>query len=135
MTNTKLRINDFDWLRLKKMADTLDPVQSEALKQLLAKFKRAQIIKHHETPPGLVTMNSQVAVKNKITKEVRVVTLVFPGQEENHDAQVSLLDPIGKNLLGRGIGETVMCPSEQGSVWLNIESVPYQPENAGDFHL
>lgn len=96
-----------------------------------ARLEDAAPVKTRETPQGLVTMNSTVELLDLLSGERRLVTLAYPEDCEFLADGVSVLDPLGIELLGRQIGDTVCQDTRR----LRITRIAYQPEAAGALHL
>jgi regulator of nucleoside diphosphate kinase len=80
-------------------------------------------------------MNSKVRVRDMQSGEVKDYTLVFPHQADVTEDRISVLAPIGTALLGYKAGDVIELSVPDGTRVLKVESVLYQPEASGDFHL
>jgi regulator of nucleoside diphosphate kinase len=60
---------------------------------------------------------------------------VFPGDANVSENKISVLAPIGIELIGYGVGDTIAWKVAGGLKRLKVEEVVYQPERAGDYHL
>lgn len=100
------------------------------VEQLDAELDRAHIVPAGEIPPDVVTMNTQVALRDLDTGSEMVLTLVFP-HEANVDRQkVSVLAPLGTAVLGYRSGDTIEWEVPGRARRLQVERVLYQPEAA-----
>ena len=99
------------------------------LDKLEEELERAEIVDSYAVAPDVVTMNSEVRLKDLDSGEVSVYRLVFPSQarSENH---VSVLAPIGTAMLGYRAGDVVEWQVPKGIRRLQILEVVYQPEAA-----
>lgn len=65
----------------------------EYLDKLEQELERAEVIGSHAVAPDVVTMNSEVRLRDRDSGEVRVYRLVFPSQTRSENG-VSVLAPI-----------------------------------------
>jgi DNA-binding transcriptional LysR family regulator/transcription elongation GreA/GreB family factor len=103
----------------------VDPDDSVNLRERVA---AAKVTTASKMPRSCVTMSSRVRVRDEQRRD-REVSLVYPWDAGGE--RVSVLGPLGRELLGATIGARV----EDGSRTLTIIAVPYQPEAAGDHDL
>ncbi len=121
----RIYITDEDAIRLRRLiagrrgADTVDQEYLEILEQEL---DRAEIVEHENIPRDVVTMNSEVRLRDLDSGETRVYRLIFPGQSRTHDS-VSILAPIGTAMLGYRAGDVVEWPVPKGIRRLEILEV------------
>lgn len=83
----------------------------------------------------VVTMNSTLALVDLETGERWCVTLVYPEDQEWVPSSVSVLETLGRCLLGRSVGDVIEVPEGERVRRVLVASVLYQPEAAGDIHL
>lgn len=94
------------------------------------KIERAEIITQDEAPPDLVTMHSIIRTG------AGNLTLVFPREADIDQGKISILAPLGMALLGARVGQTISWQARDGQTrTLVIESISYQPEASGHWHL
>ena len=62
-------------------------------------------------------------------------TLVYPHEANIRLGRISVLAPLGRELLGRRAGDTILVHSPIGVRRYKIEQVVYQPEAEGRFDL
>lgn len=125
-------LDDARLRRLRRQYEVSDVVD-EALDVLL---NQADLVSSREVPAQVVTMNSRVRVSAPQSGKAHLVTICYPAEADVERGRVSVLSPMGIALLGHREGQVVpwMRPDGSGDAWL-IETVEYQPEAAGDFHL
>jgi regulator of nucleoside diphosphate kinase len=123
-----------DLKRLKRVISLYgDFVNTEDLECLLS---RAQLLSSQAIPAHVVTMNSDVLLKNSLTGELSLVKLVYPKNGALDPGRVSILEQNGISLLGLSVGQTLDWEMPLGGVQqFQVMSVLYQPEAAGDWHL
>lgn len=81
-------------------------------------------------PRDVVTMNSEVRVKDLDSGDIKVYTLVFPSQARTKNS-ISILAPIGTAMLGYRVGDVIEWHVPKGIRRLKVLDVLYQPEAAG----
>lgn len=104
---------------------------ARAIRILDVRLEDAERVADDQAPQGLVTMNSTVELTDIASGKRRRVTLAYPEDCEFMPDGISVLDPLGVELLGRRIGETVV----KGGRKFRINTIVYQPEAAGALHL
>jgi regulator of nucleoside diphosphate kinase len=105
------------------------------LRELEQELALAKVVDPHEVPADVVTMNSTVKLKDQDSGEEMTYTIVFPEAASLDDGKISVLAPIGTAILGYRVGSEIEWNVPAGLTRLRIESILYQPEAAGDFHL
>lgn len=98
------------------------------VEQLDTELDRARIVSADEIPPDVVTMNSQVALRDLDTGEDIVMTLVFPHEANVEERKVSVLAPLGTAVLGYRAGDVIEWEVPAGTRRLKVERVLFQPE-------
>jgi len=137
MLSNQLTMTEFDLRRLDALFERLRRhVKPPATLTVLEReLQRAVVVKPNEIPATIVTMNSEVRVKDLDTGERRNLKLVFPSMAGIESGRVSVLAPLGTALLGSREGARVAWQSPRGARRLQVERVLYQPEAAGRFDL
>ncbi len=134
----RLFITDTDRDRLEKLLlgtrqwSSRDKEHLQALDEELGK---AYTVESREIPGDVVTMRSQVRVRDMKTGKEMDLSVVFPSEADSEHGKISVLAPIGTALLGYRVGDTVEWTVPGGLRRLKIERILYQPEAAGDYHL
>lgn len=134
MANREIFVTDVDLDKLTNLLAAVgrgDPRDREHIERLEAELERAHIVTPADVPPDVVTMNSEVQVRNLTTGETQVFTLVFPAEANVDLKKVSVLAPIGMAVLGYRVGDVIEWTVPAGTRRLEIERVLYQPEAAG----
>jgi transcription elongation factor GreA len=75
------------------------------LRQRLSKLSQIDIT---QIPPDKVGLGSEVTVEDEQSKVKETYSLVFGDSVEYEEGHVSMSSPIGKALVGRSVGETVV---------------------------
>jgi regulator of nucleoside diphosphate kinase len=100
---------------------------TEHLLDLSDELDRAQVVPEDEMPSDVVTLQSQVRVRDRETGMVSNYTLVSPAQADVSSGHVSVVAPLGTALLGYREGDEVEWRMPGGVRRLWIERV-MQPQ-------
>ncbi|MGB7160122.1 MAG: GreA/GreB family elongation factor [Tepidisphaeraceae bacterium] len=109
--------------------------QRECLDRLATRLEAATVIDVEDIPRSVVTMNSLVGLRDLAANEKFSCTLAYPDQADVVKHKVAVTVPLGADMLGSRVGDTIECPVPSGVRTLRVERVFYQPEAARDFHL
>ena len=129
----RIYITDDDCERLRRLiagrrgAKSVDQEYLDILEQEL---DRAEVVDPDDIPHDVVTMNSEVRMKDLDSGEIRVYRLIFPTQTRTENS-ISVLAPIGTAMLGYRVGNVFEWRVPKGKRRLEILEVIYQPEAAG----
>lgn len=120
--------------RLDALLNTLPAANFAGKTELQAELDRAEVVKPHEVPPDVVTMNSTARFALESGEEF-CLTLVYPDDIDGSADRISVMAPVGSTLLGLTSGEEIEWPRPGGgTLKVRLVEVVYQPERAGDFH-
>lgn len=129
-----ITVSTRDYHHLAQLLDKMP--ESEATDTLLDELERATLVAPEKIPPQVVTMRSRVSFSILSTGKVATYTLVYPADLDGSDDKLSVFTPVGSALLGLSVGQEIEWPLAAGkSTRVRIDSVDYQPERAGDWHL
>jgi len=128
-----LTVRDKDRLDLLLISSAGTELDADSLEALEQDLDQAKLVPPGEIPTDVVTMNSQVRVRNLDTGEVQSFILVFPEFENEADNRLSILRPIAAAVLGHKKGDKVQWPTPEGMLNLQIEESCYEAEGAGRF--
>lgn len=129
----RIYITDDDCERLRRLIAGRrgsNSVDSEYLDMLEQELDRAEVVEPGAIPHDVVTMNSEVRLKDLDSGETRVYRLVFPTQTRTPDS-ISVLAPIGTAMLGYRAGDVIEWRVPKGIRRLKVLGVIYQPKTAG----
>lgn len=136
MAERKIHITEPDMARLRDLlASAKRRNYHRDLAVLEAELARASVVPPHRIPSDVVTMNSQVVLRDMQTRRNTTYTLVFPEDASLEDNRISVLAPIGMALLGQKKGDSIEWRVPAGIRRLKVLDVVFQPEAAGQFHL
>jgi regulator of nucleoside diphosphate kinase len=100
--------------KLTRIADHATGQFAQAGDFLAREIERAEIIEEFERLPGLVTMGSRVTFRDDVTRQVRMVTLVFPEDADLSQGRISVLTPVGAALIGLSINQSIEWDTVSG---------------------
>lgn len=138
MANRVIYITDNDMRRLRELiivAREFGKEDEKYLQELENELNRGKVVKSQDVPSNVITMNSEVYLRDLNTKEEVTYRLVFPYRADASKGRVSILAPIGMALLGYSVGDIIEWKVPAGIAKLKVEKILYQPEAAGDCHL
>jgi regulator of nucleoside diphosphate kinase len=107
----------------------------EHLDRLEEELDRAEIVTPQRIPHDVITMRSRVRLRDVVSGQEMVYSLVFPNEADLNQGRISVLAPIGTAMLGYQVGEIIEWDVPAGLKRFKVEEVLYQPEGAGDYHL
>lgn len=111
---------------MKRMVKDRDHLQ-----QLADELDRARVVPASEVPPDVVTMNSELVLRDLDTGEEMAFKVVFPSEANVDQRKVSVLAPLGTAVLGYRTGDSIEWTVPGRTRRIRIERVLYQPEAAG----
>lgn len=124
----ELWLTELDHARLAKLNGGHPPA---VLRELL---DCADLLPSPEIQPDIVTLRSQVRVREDETGEHSTLTLCYPHEAQPQAGLISVLSPIGMALLGRRAGARITWTLPNGQERaMTLESVLFQPEASGDY--
>ena len=138
MGKRSIHITEFDLMQLRSLiieARYSNYRGTPYLDNLVKELDRATVVSSKEVPPDVITMNSQVRLRDLDTDEEMIYTLVFPEDGNISQGKVSVLAPIGTAMLGYQVGETFEWEVPAGTRKIKIEEILYQPEAAGSYDI
>lgn len=119
---------DFDQLyqlvERRRDSGSADRLYLDTLEQEL---DQAEIVEPEAIPKDVVTMNSEVRLKDLDSGDLKTYTLVFPRLNMPENG-ISVLAPIGTALLGYRAGDVIEWKVPKGIRRFQILEVTYQPE-------
>jgi regulator of nucleoside diphosphate kinase len=134
----QLKLTDVDRLRLREMMESLAMMKypfRAYVRRLDAEMADAAVVPAASVEPDVVTMNSYMRIEDLETGKAESITLVYPTESDMLRSRLSVLSPLGIELIGQRAGDTVEWTVPGGVRRVRIDRVLYQPEAAGHFHL
>lgn len=125
-----------DHARLSALASAALKTHPERGAALMDGLSRAKVVAPGKIGRGVVTMNSRIKFLDDQTGEKRVVTLVYPAEEDAAAGRISVLSAVGAALIGLEEGESIGYLGADGSEKsITVTKVQYQPESHGRFDM
>lgn len=92
------------------------------------------IVPPRQVPPDVVTMYSQVELRDLDSGRHQTLTLCYPADAAPAAGMVSVLSPIGASLLGLTVGSRAQWETPGGETrQAQIVAIRFQPESNGDY--
>jgi len=136
MRDREIVVTEFDHTRLRTLLESVRRWSARDrthVDHLEAELDRADVILPVDVPFDVVTMNSEVAVRDMESNEEMMFAVVFPSAADVNRQRISILAPIGTAVLGCRVGDTIDWKVPGRTRRLKIERVLFQPEAAGQF--
>lgn len=105
------------------------------LKMLRERLDGATVVDSLEMLPDIVTMNSTIYLYDIELRETDIYTLVYPEEASIAEGKLSILSPLGAEIFGRRVGETVILDLLNKKASKRVEKLSFQPERVGAFNL
>jgi len=136
MRDREIVVTEFDQRRLRNLlegARRWNARDRTHVDHLGSELDRAQVVLPVDVPPDVVTMNSEVAIRDLDSNEEITFAVVFPSAANVNRQKISILAPIGTAVLGYRVGDTIEWNVPGRTRRLRIERVLFQPEAARQF--
>lgn len=136
MLDREIVVTEFDQSRLRNLLvgtrqwSARDRTHADHLE---SELDRAHVVPPVHVPPDVVTMNSEIVVRDMDSNEELTFAVVFPSEADVNRQKISILAPIGTAVLGYRAGDTVEWTVPGRKRRLRIERILFQPEAAGQF--
>ena len=98
-------VSDFDHRRLSALANDALERAPEVAEALLNELDRAKVVAADAVPPDAVGMGSTVEFSSH-GGQTRSVTLVFPAEADIAAGKISVMTPLGADLIGLSPGQS-----------------------------
>lgn len=132
-------LTEHDHQRLSQILDLDhsfgDQKSGNCLKQLNQDLENAKIVASSEIPSDIITMNSKIVLRDEGDKSTEEWILCFPQSADIYENKISVLSPMGIELLGSKKDDIIEWDTPRGRSRAKVESIAYQPEASGDYHL
>ncbi len=131
-------LTELDHVRLLNLLrrDTRGDASAPARRTIDELLDAAALVPSRDVAPDVVTMHSQVMLRDIRTGQQSTLTLCFPAQADAALGSVSVLSPVGSALLGLRVGDVARWLSPSGDEKAaEIRAVLFQPESSGDYAM
>lgn len=102
------------------------------LKEVLA---NAEIVESPDIQADIITMNSTIKLLDLDTNDSETFTLVYPIEACIAEGKLSILSPLGAQLLGRRVTEELSFSVMDRRTRKKVARIWFQPERMGAFSL
>ncbi len=114
--------------------EATDESERKLIDLLRQKLNRSKTVDPRKIKSNVVTMNSKFILTNLGNGKKEEYHLVYPDDSDTKKKKISVISGIGSQILGSTIGTVVRENSGTEQYYL-IESISYQPEASGHYHL
>lgn len=136
MAQPNIVITQRDYERLEMLLDSLSAQNSLHGVGLIDELQRADLVPSQEIPATVITMNSRATFTVLSSGKQLTYTLVYPQDMDASGDKISILAPVGSALLGLSVGQEIEWSLGAGKTTrIRVDSIDYQPESSGDYHL
>lgn len=128
----RIFVTKADFERLRQFVQRRDERRSTDFTYLDAleeELDRAEVVDAEALPRDVITMNSEVRLRDLDSGEETVYKLIFPTQTPSRNS-VSILAPVGTAMLGYRVGDVIEWRVPKGIRRLQVLEILYQPEAA-----
>ena len=136
MLDREIVVTEFDESRLRSLLEGTRQWNARDrahVDYLESELDRAQVVLPANVPPDVVTMNSEIVVRDMDSNDELTFVVVFPSDADVNRQKMSILAPIATAVLGYRAGDTIDGNVPGRTRRLRIERVLFQPEAAGHF--
>jgi regulator of nucleoside diphosphate kinase len=131
----RLIVSKLDRFRLTEMLRKSIRGSSAYLRaELKTKILRAKLCEPAQIPARVATMNSRALLLSERWPAARECTLVYPEDANCLEDQISVMSPLGVQLLGAEEGATLSVWDRQRSFQIWVLGLTYQPEAQRHWH-
>jgi regulator of nucleoside diphosphate kinase len=131
-------LTDLDHARLENLIrrdlhDRLAPSDAQQLEETL---DACTVVPARQVPPDVVTLYSQVLLRDHTSGERTPLTLCCPTDAAPADGFISVLSPLGWSLLGLRVGDVARWSTPSGiERSADVLDILFQPEASGVYSM
>src|SRR5205085_1430113 len=127
LSQTDIIITEKDFDRLQGVVDSprYRATHAMLLTALKNELQRGKVVAAGEVPKRVVTMHSQVRIRDLRTDDSETYTLVYPEEADINEGKLSVLAPLGTALLGTRVGHVVKFDAPAGQRQLRVDKILY----------
>jgi regulator of nucleoside diphosphate kinase len=130
---TERTLTQLDYVRLTRLASLSHRDAYQAVQELL---ENSDLVASTAVPATVVTMYTQVLLQEDAGTAPYKVTPCYPDDAEPSQGFISVLSPLGANLLGLQVGDIARWPTPSGRErTARILDILFQPEASGDYTM
>ncbi len=139
MTTRAITVTRTDLARLQQLLQSQFAIAigegRPHLAELADALDQAQWVDSQSIRPNVITMNSTFKLVDVQRDESETYTLVYPEEACIAEGKLSILSPLGSQLLGRNVGQDVCFSVSDRKVHKRVAKIWFQPERVGAFNL
>ncbi len=129
-------LTELDHARITRLTRGLGEPLRSADDPLELALHDATLVSPRSVEGDIVTMYSQVLLRDLATSQLYKLTLCYPSDAEPESGFVSVLSPVGASLLGLRVGSEATWTTPHGEQRAaRVEALLFQPEASGDYSL
>ncbi|MGQ9570322.1 MAG: transcription elongation factor GreA [Thermodesulfovibrionales bacterium] len=105
------------------------------IQELQAKLAMAQVIDPSKITQSMVAFGAKVKVLDLETNEENIFILVGPEEADVKNNRISINSPVGRSLLGKKVGDTVVVKAPSRTIEYEILEISFEgqsPSNSPD---
>lgn len=105
------------------------------IQDLQAKLAMAQVIDPSKITQSMVAFGAKVKVLDLETNEENIFILVGPEEADVKNNRISINSPVGRSLLGKKVGDTVVVKAPSRTIEYEILEISFEgqsPSNSSD---
>jgi transcription elongation factor GreA len=95
------------------------------IKDVEDKIARAAVLEEQDIDTSRAYMGATVRVLNKKTKKEITYILVSPVEADMANGRISTASPVGRAILGKGVGESAVATVPAGDLELKVLEITY----------
>ena len=95
------------------------------IKDVEDKIARAAVLEEQDIDTSRAYMGATVRVLNKKSKKEITYILVSPVEADMANGRISTASPVGRAILGKGVGETAVATVPAGDIELKVLEITY----------
>lgn len=137
-STTERTLTELDRVRLKSLIRRhrrggVPPAEMDAIEDML---DEASVVPSTQVSPDVVTMYSQVLVRDADTGQRSTLTLCYPPDADPERGFVSAMSPVGWSLIGLRVGDVARWSTPAGDQkQAEVVAILFQPEASGDYTM
>jgi regulator of nucleoside diphosphate kinase len=110
-----LHLTRSDFVQLERLLATYARARPSRAAEILGReLARARVVERDELPLNVVTMHSQIRLRDEHTGRERTVTLVYPSERGSTSDALSILTSLGAALIGLTEGHGITFTGPDG---------------------
>ena len=127
-------LTELDHVRLATLSSRVRKARFANSPDIDALLDDVSVVPSRKIAPDVVTMYSQVLLRDIDDVAARKLTLSYPEDADPVVGRLSVLSPLGLSLLGQTVGAIVRWECPDGTTRAaSVDAIEFQPEASGDY--